>query len=426
MNLHKAKPIDLRAASDFAAKMFTKWPKFKPTCALYIDFEGSGTEHDERILSMYWPQLPSRKRFHMLWRGHNAMDVNSLLTELKKLRCDPDKLEHIVVFSGGKLKSDEQERFEEFFGKQIFPAATWVNMHLTMRSSKPLRKSVRKSAWSKPKKNKKLIPNNLENLEHQFGYKRAPELRSHDNEYQDGSNGQMTVLKMEQQAFASKSLNGFKTLKEYCEWDVQSMFRIARWCETKAGKKIRSVTSPPARTNSSTNSNVKPKRVKRWSAQCVGTTAAGRQCRNKGISSSATGVKAYCPLHRNQASSNFELKPLSMSTPRDCFYPDCDHKFLKVNKHGKLFSQKQRNLQLGSHLKKEHSDDDRLPVPVSVTAPKKPALEEYGAAVPLVCPICDHEFLKVNKHGKLFSQKQRYLQLGSHLKKEHSEDDAKV
>ncbi len=158
MNLRKAKPLNLDAATDFAKKTFAKWPSFNPTRALYLDFEGSGTGRDERILSLYWPQLSSRERFHMLWRGDETMDTTSLLTKLNTLGCEPNKLKHIVVFSGGDPVSDEQQRFEEFFGKHVFPDASWVNIHLTMRQSSKLGRSIRKTAWSKPKKEQKDHP----------------------------------------------------------------------------------------------------------------------------------------------------------------------------------------------------------------------------------------------------------------------------
>ena len=84
------KVIDERAAKLFAKTLFSLWPNFRPTRALYLDFEGGGSG-DERILSVYWPQLVGTERFEMLWRGWS----NAPLT--------PDSLEQLL--DGGSVRT---------------------------------------------------------------------------------------------------------------------------------------------------------------------------------------------------------------------------------------------------------------------------------------------------------------------------------
>ena len=54
----------------------------------------------------------------------------------------------------------------------------------------------------------------------------------HENIYADGDPGECKILETEQKAFeANTQMRGFEVIAEYCSWDVQTMFRIARWCE---------------------------------------------------------------------------------------------------------------------------------------------------------------------------------------------------
>lgn len=212
--------------------MFALWPDLRPTRALYIDFEGSGSG-DERIMSIYWPQLAGSDRFRMLWRGSATSDLSSdsLESTLRDLSCNPSRLEWVVVFSAGQPVPEEQTRFEAVFGNDWFPKAEWVNLHFAMRKS-TITRSVRSTAWAKHVKDKKRIRYGLENLEYQFGYVRPRELRSHEYRHKDGTVGLMKVLETEQDAFNSgKGIGEFETLVDYCQYDVESMFRIARWCE---------------------------------------------------------------------------------------------------------------------------------------------------------------------------------------------------
>jgi hypothetical protein len=222
------------AVLDYAKTLFNLHPMFKPTQSLYIDFEGGGSESDERILSVYWPQLAGDERFAMLWRGwaYAQLNADTLVNMLKSMRCDPDRLKWITVFSGGTDIADEQVRFESRFGPDIFPQAIWVNLHKVMRRSNGLRQFVRQAGWARSTKGEQRATNSLENLEYQFGYVRPQQLRSHDYQHADGTVGSMHVLDAEQNAYQTGSnLVEHESLVDYCRWDVESMFRIARWCE---------------------------------------------------------------------------------------------------------------------------------------------------------------------------------------------------
>lgn len=228
----KAKPLTHSVALDYAENLFATWPEFLPTRALYLDLEGGGSGN-EQILSLYSPRLAGSDRFAMLWRGSSdlSMDTNSLTRALRKLAVNQNSLKWVVVFSGGQLAPTEKTRFESVFGEQWFPQANWVNLHYPMRKSRKVKKAVRDTRWAVRKKDKIRVPYSLENLEYQFGYVRQPELRAHENIYADRSPGLCKILEFEQAAFQAKSeMKGYEVIAEYCSWDVQTMFRIARWC----------------------------------------------------------------------------------------------------------------------------------------------------------------------------------------------------
>jgi len=221
------------AALNFAENLFAVWPDFRPTKALYLDLEGGGGGN-EHILSLYWPQLAGDDRFSMLWRGwpSKPMEPDSLDRVLDGLSCNQDNLEWLVVFSGGQLNPTEQERFESVFGSGWFPRASWVNLHYPMRQSRLIKQAVREEKWAVRRKDRRRVPYSLENLEYQFGYVRPSRLRAHENIYADGDPGECKILETEQNAFeANTQMRGFEVIAEYCSWDVQTMFRIARWCE---------------------------------------------------------------------------------------------------------------------------------------------------------------------------------------------------
>jgi hypothetical protein len=58
------RPVEPRF--DFAVDLFRSYPKFRPTRALCLDFEGDGSH--ERILGLFWPQRAGPDRFALLWR----------------------------------------------------------------------------------------------------------------------------------------------------------------------------------------------------------------------------------------------------------------------------------------------------------------------------------------------------------------------
>lgn len=221
-----------KAAVEFANRLYAVWPGFRPTQALYLDFEGSGS--DERILSLFWPHLPKRDRFRMLWRGWNdlGMDQRGLAEVLDRLTCNHTTVPWIVVFSGGQPIPDEQLRFKRQFGDTWFPNAEWINLHWLLRNCQAMRSQVRQTAWAHHRSDRKQTRLSLENLEYEFGIVRPVSLRSHTNIYADGMAGAMSPLESEQNAYVGDGEDSeeFELLEGYCYQDVESMFRIARRC----------------------------------------------------------------------------------------------------------------------------------------------------------------------------------------------------
>ena len=217
----------------FSERLFALHPGFRPTRALYLDFEGS--ENNERILSLFWPQRAGDDRFRMLWRGISddyALDAEGLSGVLAEFDCDPKLLRWVVVFSGGILVPEEQTRFEAQFGSEIFPAAEWVNLHLAIRICPPMARSIRehKNVWFT--KNQTMVRKSLEALELEFGLQRPPAMRSRSHSYADGLEGEMGILELEARLVGGRATEQeADLLAKYCEWDVRSMFQIARKCE---------------------------------------------------------------------------------------------------------------------------------------------------------------------------------------------------
>jgi len=224
--------VNTSAAQNYSKNLFEMHPNYRPTQSLFIDFEGS--RGHERILSLYWPQLAGDLRFELLWRGWGDADLTTAcLTELlMEMSCDPSRLKWITVFSGGEEQPNERLRFEDLFGSDFFPQAEWVDLHRVMRNSWMLRRAVRAARWARSTIGEQRAVNNLENLEYQFGYVRPRGIRGHNYQHDDGTSGGMHVLDREQELY-SNSANLFddQELIDYCRWDVETMFRITRWCE---------------------------------------------------------------------------------------------------------------------------------------------------------------------------------------------------
>jgi len=213
----------------FANALFSAVPEFRPTRALYLDFEGSGAG-DEGLLSLFWPWNAGPERFQWIWKPdlHEQMDPAQLKGVMSDLGCDARSLEWVVVFSGGKDVAEEQERFETTFGHRALPLARWVNLHRIVTMSTVTKRAIRdaRNVWHTGEKRTRY---SLEALEYEFNIRRPPELRSHSNSYADGRPGLMNVLTsvsavMRETADQLEEEN----LHQYCVQDVRSMFDIAR------------------------------------------------------------------------------------------------------------------------------------------------------------------------------------------------------
>jgi hypothetical protein len=217
----------------FANRLFADYPSFKPTRALYLDFEGSF--QSERILSLYWPQLAGDSRFRILWRGledtGRGMNPEGLAGVLEELECEPGAVEWVVVFSAGMDRPEERDRFEVVFGAEVLAGAQWVNLHTVLRRCWQMKRAITQRAYVRFTKDAKQVRKSLEALEFEFGLRRPPGLRRHTNTYADGSEGLMNILEFEQALFDEDATEEqVETLLSYCEWDVRSMFKIARQC----------------------------------------------------------------------------------------------------------------------------------------------------------------------------------------------------
>lgn len=115
----------------YAEALFELHPTFIPTQALYLDLEGSGGGSEE-ILSVYWPFLPSDKRFSWLKRTATTeidlLSINELVSGI-----GADRVKSVVVFSGGQPSPDERDRVIDLLGKDPFPDSEWINLHYVLR-----------------------------------------------------------------------------------------------------------------------------------------------------------------------------------------------------------------------------------------------------------------------------------------------------
>ena len=219
------------AQADLARSIRTIYPNFRATRALYIDLEGSGDEN--QAISMYWPMNAGPKRFSFaIAPGKNQMlQAHHMETCLRDLGNGAGNPEHIVVFSQGLLVPGERHRLLASTQYDPWPHTEWVNLHYAVRRATKLKKSIRIHRYA-IHKNEKRVRYSLENLEREFGIKRHPEHRAHNNTYKDGLKGTMQVLRLIRK-FQNQQISNdeHKALIGYCRLDVKSMFDIARTCE---------------------------------------------------------------------------------------------------------------------------------------------------------------------------------------------------
>lgn len=226
-------PASESAKLQFASKLFDLHDGFRPTKSLYLDFEGSGAGH-EAALGLYWPQRKGTERFRLLVSGDDdrPLSATGLKYALEDLHCACSEVNSVVVFSGGEIESDELHRFREVFGKNhVLAQKTWVNMHVVLRKSSEMKRSVRDHRYVR-KIGRQMAHYSLEALEWEFGIRRCPDLRGHDCTYADQATGNMKILELLKRLRTGDGTDEDSALLEaYCRQDVESLFKVARESE---------------------------------------------------------------------------------------------------------------------------------------------------------------------------------------------------
>lgn len=214
---------------DFAITLAEMEPDFYYTRGLYLDFEGSGKGY-EHILSLFWPMNPGPERFGWIWRdlGQSTITREQLDEALMQMGCSRFAPEAIVVFSGGDGKINEQVRFEQLFGENVFPNAEWIDLLRPLRRSRTTRKRIREGRRVM-KVGRKIQDNSLEALELEFGIRRSKSIRTADHIYSDGVQGDIRILDLAKRVIDGEAGSAEeRRLYEYCQQDVSGMFQIAR------------------------------------------------------------------------------------------------------------------------------------------------------------------------------------------------------
>ena len=214
---------------DFATTLAEMEPDFYYTRGLYLDFEGSGKGY-EHILSLFWPMNPGTERFGWIWRepGESTITRAQLDEALIQMGCSRFAPETIVVFSGGVDRINEQVRFEQIFGEDVFPNAEWIDLLRPLRGSRTTRKRIREGRRVM-KVGRKIQDNSLEALELEFGIHRPQSIRTADHIYSDGVQGDIRILDLAKRVIDGKASSAEESrLYEYCQHDVNGMFKVAR------------------------------------------------------------------------------------------------------------------------------------------------------------------------------------------------------
>lgn len=158
-----------KSQANYAAVLKDRYPDFRYTRALYLDFEGTGKT--EFILSVWWPQNAGPDRFAWIRRQGNEKSLSpDAFSEIESHVADKrNALESIVVFSGEADMEhsnlppgspDEQVRMRRWLGREPFPDAQWVNLHDPLRQkgdAKLTRKRIKERAMVEVAKTKKII-----------------------------------------------------------------------------------------------------------------------------------------------------------------------------------------------------------------------------------------------------------------------------
>ena len=214
---------------DFANTLAKMAPDFYYTRGLYLHFEGSGKGY-EHILSLFWPMNPGPERFGWIRRDPDQPTIRpeQLNEALDRLGCSRFDPESIVVFSGGDGNINEQVRFEQIFGENVFPNAAWIDLHPLLRASRDMRKRINEGRRVM-KVGRKNQNNSLEALELEFGIRRPQSIRTADHIYSDGVQGDIRILDLAKRVIEGEASPEEEIrLYEYCQADVSGMFKVSR------------------------------------------------------------------------------------------------------------------------------------------------------------------------------------------------------
>jgi hypothetical protein len=216
----------------FADTLFESYPEFLPTRSLYLDLEGSGSGN-ERVVSLYWPQNPSRTRFEwVVARPGEVIDGAVIEEMIYELDVDVETLNSVVVYSAGGINPQERSRVIELLDHDPWPESTWVNLLYVTQRSREMSAAIKDHRNVVYKRDRIQVRRSLEALEWEFGIVRPAHIRGHNNRYSDGLTGEMHALQSASD-FATGQLDESqkKWFEAYCRQDVESMFKIARACE---------------------------------------------------------------------------------------------------------------------------------------------------------------------------------------------------
>ena len=212
----------------FAETLFGLHPDFIPTQGLYLDLEGNGSG-SENILSFYWPARPAADRFSWMKRSE-SFNIGHVEMEAHLDSIGASRARWIVVYSAGQESPDERGRLIELLGRDPFPEGSWINLLYVVQQCMAIKSSIREHRYVWYGKDQVRARYSLEALEWEFGIERSVGIRSHSNRYSDldGGSGQMEVLATAQRSIsASATEEEERSLREYCEADVENMFEVA-------------------------------------------------------------------------------------------------------------------------------------------------------------------------------------------------------
>ncbi len=226
------------AAAEYCRLLHERHGPIVPDTALYLDFEGNGSGQ-EYVLSLFWKGARQRPRLHLIRPASGRWLAGANVHRaFRRLGCYDLGVHAVVVFSasedgtGPDGSPDERRRLLDLMdGDPFGDGVQWVNLWAPMRRSRRMRELIRRRRFSKPEGHR-LPDNSLENLENAFGIERPARLASLGRRYKDAREGRIQPLTLAQRvATRTASDAEIRTLREYCRWDVESLYRIVRRCD---------------------------------------------------------------------------------------------------------------------------------------------------------------------------------------------------